>query len=72
VIARGEYCRIGAAEQRENGLKGEGLVLELQGQSGSEMRAMAQFAPMPKKPLFSGRMFNFSVTSGAGYDIAAN
>lgn len=72
VMAQNEWCRIGAAEQRENGLKGEGLVLELQGQSGSEMRAMSQFAPMPKKPLFSGRMFNFSVTSGAGYDIAAN
>lgn len=72
VVARGEWCRIGASEQRENGLKGEGLVLELNNQSGSEMRAMSQFAPMPKKPIFSGRMFNFSVTSGAGFDIAAN
>lgn len=70
VIARGEYVRIGAAEQRQEGVNGEGLVLELQNQSGTEMRAMAQFAPMPTKPLFSGRMFNFSVAAG-GYDVPA-
>jgi hypothetical protein len=71
VMARGEAVRIGAAEQRQEGVNGEGLVLELQGQSGTEMRAMAQFAPILKKPLFSGRMFNFTVSAG-GYDIPAN
>lgn len=71
VIARGEAVRIGAAEQRKEGVNGEGLVLELQGQSGTEMRAMAQFAPLLPKPLFSGRMFNFLVSAG-GYDIPAN
>lgn len=71
VIARGEAVRIGAAEQRQEGVNGEGLVLELQGQSGTEMRAMAQFAPLLTKPLFSGRMFNFTVTAG-GYDVPAN
>lgn len=71
VIARGEAVRIGAAEQRMEGVNGEGLVLELQGQSGTEMRAMAQFAPLLTKPLFSGRMFNFSVATG-GFDVPAN
>lgn len=71
VIARGECVRIGATEQRKEGVNGEGLVLELQGQSGTEMRAMAQFAPLFPKPLFSGRMFNFAVASG-GYDVPAN
>lgn len=71
VIARGEAVRIGAAEQRQEGVNGEGLVLELQGQSGTEMRAMAQFAPILKKPLFSGRMFNYSVATG-GFDVPAN
>lgn len=71
VIARGECVRIGATEQRKEGVNGEGLVLELQGQSGTEMRAMAQFAPLFPKPLFSGRMFNYAVASG-GYDVPAN
>jgi hypothetical protein len=71
VIARGEAVRIGAAEQRKEGVNGEGLVLELQGLSGTEMRAMCQFAPLLPKPLFSGRMFNFAVASG-GYDVPAN
>lgn len=70
VIARGEAVRIGAAEQRQEGVNGEGLVLELQGLSGTEMRAMAQFAPLLPKPLFSGRMFNYSVATG-GYDVPA-
>lgn len=71
VIARGEAVRIGAAEQRKEGVNGEGLVLELPGMSGTEMRAMAQFAPLLTKPLFSGRMFNYIVSAG-GYDIPAN
>lgn len=71
VIPRGEVVRIGAAEQRKEGVNGEGLVLELQGQSGTEMRAMAQFAPLPTKPLFCGRLFNYLVSAG-GYDIPAN
>ena len=71
VIARGEAVRIGAAEQRTEGVKGEGLVLELQGQSGTEMRAMCQFAPLLTKPLFSGRITGYSVATG-GYDVPAN
>lgn len=71
VIAQGDAVRIGAEEQRQEGINGEGLVLELQGKSGTEMRAMAQFAPLLTRPLFSGRMFNFTVTAG-GYDVPAN
>ena len=72
VIARGEAVRIGAAEQRTEGVKGEGLVLELQGQSGTEMRAMCQFAPLLTKPLFSGRITGYTVnTAGSGFDIPA-
>lgn len=66
VIAEGEAVRIGAAEKRTDGVNGDGLVLELQGQSGTEMRAMAQFAPLLTKPFFSGRIFNFT---SAGDDI---
>jgi hypothetical protein len=68
VIARGEAVRVGAAEERTDGVKGDGLVLELQGQSGTEMRAMAQFAPLLTTPFWSGRMFNFTA---AGNDINA-
>lgn len=70
VMARGEAVRIGASEQRKEGVNGEGLVLELQGLSGTEMRAMCQFAPLLPKPMFSGRMFNFLVSAG-GYDVPA-
>lgn len=68
VIAEGEAVRIGAAEERTDGIKGDGLVLELQGLSGTEMRAMAQFAPLLTTPFFSGRMFAFTST---GDDIPA-
>lgn len=68
VLARGEVVRVGAAEERTDGVKGDGLVLELQGQSGTEMRAMAQFAPLPTTPFWSGRMFNFTAS---GNDLAA-
>lgn len=68
VIAEGEAVRIGAAEERTDGVKGDGLVLELQGLSGTEMRAMAQFAPLLTTPFFSGRIFNFTST---GDDIPA-
>lgn len=68
VIARGQAVRIGAAEERTDGIKGDGLVLELQGKSGSEMRAMAQFAPILTIPYWSGRIFNFT---SAGDDIPA-
>lgn len=73
VIAKGNVVRIGASENREDGIKGQGLALELQGQSGSEMRAMCQFAPMPINPFWSGRMFNFATAAapGTGYDVAA-
>jgi hypothetical protein len=69
VLAEGEAVRIGAAEERTEGVKGDGLVLELQGLSGTEMRAMAQFAPLLTTPFWSGRMFNFTV---AGNDVPAN
>lgn len=68
VLARGEVVRVGAAEERTDGVKGDGLVLELQGQSGTEMRAMAQFAPLPTTPFWSGRIFNFTAS---GNDVAA-
>jgi hypothetical protein len=70
VIARGDAVRIGASEQRQEGVNGEGLVLELANLSGTEMRAMAQFAPLLTRPLFSGRMFNFTVLAG-GFDVPA-
>jgi hypothetical protein len=71
VIARGEVVRIGATDERKEGINGQGLVLELATSSGTEVRAMCQYAPLPVKPLFSGRMFNFAVASG-GYDVPAN
>lgn len=71
IIARGEAVRIGAAENREDGIQGTGLALELPTQSGSEMRAMCQFAPLLTTPFYSGRMYNFAMTAGAGFDIAA-
>jgi hypothetical protein len=69
VLARGEAVRLGASAQRTTGITGQGLALELQGQSGSEMRAMCQFAPILTTPFWSGRMFNFT---NASNDVPAN
>lgn len=74
VVAKGHAVRIGASEGREKGIQGTGLALELPTQSGSEMRAMMQFAPLLTVPFWSGRMFNFIPAAGAGnlaYDYAA-
>lgn len=60
IIAKGECVRIGAEDKREEGINGEGLVLELQGLTGTEIRAMAQFAPLFTMPFYSGRMYNFT------------
>lgn len=68
VLATGEWNRIGAEEERTDGLSGQGIALELQGKSGTEMRAMCQFAPLPMQPSHSGRMSNFTA---AGNDQAA-
>jgi hypothetical protein len=68
IIAKGEAVRIGAEDERTDGFRGEGLVLELQGQSGTEMRAMCQFAPLLTTPFWSGRMSNFTCP---GNDVAA-
>jgi hypothetical protein len=61
VIAKGEAVRIGASEGREKGINGTGLALELNEQTGSQMRAMMQFAPLLTTPFWSGRMFGFDV-----------
>jgi hypothetical protein len=68
LLARGEWNRIGAEEERTDGLQGQGIALELQGKSGTEMRAMCQFAPLPMQPSHSGRM---SGITAAGNDQAA-
>ena len=58
IINRGEAVRIGAAEERKDGIQGTGLALELPDQTGSEMRAMCQFAPLLTTPFYSGRIYN--------------
>jgi hypothetical protein len=68
VLARGEWNRIGAEEERTDGLSGQGIALELQGKSGTEMRAMCQFAPLPMQPSHSGRLSGFTA---AGNDQAS-
>lgn len=70
IIAKGEAVRIGASEGRENGMRGTGLSLELQGQTGTEVRGMMQFAPLLTTPIWSGRMTAFTF-GGGGFDVAA-
>jgi hypothetical protein len=58
VVNEPEAVRIGAAEERDTGIEGTGLALELPDQAGSEMRAMAQFAPLLTTPFYSGLIKN--------------
>lgn len=73
IIAKGEAVRIGASEERMKGIQGTGLALELQGLTGSEMRAMCQFAPLLTIPFYSAKMINYTFPGAAGgsYDLAA-